>query len=283
MSQHRLTAVDLSHFNAVRDLAQTRAAGVIGVIHKATEGAGYTDPAFAVLRTLCASHGLLWASYHFLRRGDAEAQMRHYLAVAKPAKGERICLDYEHADCTLDDLKAAVGYLRSRAPSNPVTIYGGSLLEEHVGGNAIDWLAETSLWTAEYTTRSAPRWPSATWPRWDLWQYSDGQSGGEPKSAPGIDRCDCNTFNGTDDECRAWFGAEISAPVSKPSYPTLMRPASGEAVIALQKTLIARGITVLADGWFGRNTEIAVKTFQKRAGLIQDGVCGPKTWAALTA
>lgn len=281
MSEHRLMAVDLSHYNIVRDLAQTRAAGVIGVIHKATEGAGYTDPAFAVLRSLSASHGLLWASYHFLRHGDVEAQMRRYLAVAKPATGERICLDYEQADCTLDDLKAAVGYLRSRAPGNPITIYGGSLLEEHIGGRNIDWLAGTSLWTAEYTMRSAPKWPSATWPRWDLWQYSDGQSGGEPKSAPGIDRCDCNTFNGSDDECRAWFGG-AAAPVAV-ERPTLKLGDRSTAVLDLQTRLAVHGLALDCDGIFGPATERAVKAFQKRAGLVQDGVVGPKTWAALTA
>ena len=35
------------------------------------------------------------------------------------------------------------------------------------------------------------------------------------------------------------------------------------------------------DGDFGTATEKAVKEFQRDHGLAQDGVCGPKTWAAL--
>lgn len=279
---HTLHAIDLSHFNTVHDFAAIRSAGVIGVIHKATEGEGYTDPTFAARKPQARAAGLLWASYHFLHHGGIATQMRHYLATAQPGAGERVCIDYEQADCTLDDLHAAVSYLRAHAPNSPITVYGGSLLKEHLGDQKDDLLASTSLWIAQYTSADAPAWPTATWPAYSLWQYSDGQSGGDPKSVPGIDRCDCNTFNGSEDECRAWFGAS-AAPAAIPSYPTLMRPASGEAVIALQKALTAHGITVLADGWFGPNTELAVKIFQKRVGLIQDGIAGTQTWAALNA
>ena len=37
------------------------------------------------------------------------------------------------------------------------------------------------------------------------------------------------------------------------------------------------------DGDFGTATEAAVKQFQKDHGLTADGICGPKTWAALDA
>lgn len=37
------------------------------------------------------------------------------------------------------------------------------------------------------------------------------------------------------------------------------------------------------DGDFGTATEKAVKEFQRDNGLTQDGICGPKTWAALQA
>lgn len=38
---------------------------------------------------------------------------------------------------------------------------------------------------------------------------------------------------------------------------------------------------LVADGAFGAKTETALKTFQQIKKLTVDGVCGPKTWAAL--
>jgi len=35
------------------------------------------------------------------------------------------------------------------------------------------------------------------------------------------------------------------------------------------------------DGTFGSNTRTAVTSLQKSYGLLQDGIAGPKTWAAL--
>lgn len=59
--------------------------------------------------------------------------------------------------------------------------------------------------------------------------------------------------------------------------PTLRRGSRGDTVRVLQRLL---GITV--DGDFGPKTEAAVMTFQKKAGLVADGVVGAYTWAALT-
>ena len=51
----------------------------------------------------------------------------------------------------------------------------------------------------------------------------------------------------------------------------------GPNVEKLQKAL---GIKV--DGNFGEGTELAVKKYQKKNGLVQDGVVGPDTWAKIT-
>ena len=65
---------------------------------------------------------------------------------------------------------------------------------------------------------------------------------------------------------------------------TLRRGDKGEDVKELQLKLLAHGYSVGpdgADGDFGRNTETAVKAFQKNNNLNPDGVVGPATWAAL--
>ena len=62
---------------------------------------------------------------------------------------------------------------------------------------------------------------------------------------------------------------------------TLRRGATGADVTTLQNALVSSGQIVAVDGKFGVQTQNAVIAFQQANGLNADGVCGPKTWAAL--
>lgn len=71
------------------------------------------------------------------------------------------------------------------------------------------------------------------------------------------------------------------APVS---HKTIKKGDRGDEVKLMQKSLLSLGYSLPrygADGDFGSETETAVKAFQKDHGLVADGICGPKTWAAL--
>ena len=56
----------------------------------------------------------------------------------------------------------------------------------------------------------------------------------------------------------------------------LKKGSKGPAVVTLQEFLKLK-----ADGDFGPKTESAVKAWQKSHGLIDDGIVGKKTWAAM--
>lgn len=69
-------------------------------------------------------------------------------------------------------------------------------------------------------------------------------------------------------------------------HKTLRRGDKGLEVAEMQGLLIAHGESLPRygiDGDFGRETEKAVKSFQRENGLVVDGICGPKTWAKLLA
>lgn len=73
-------------------------------------------------------------------------------------------------------------------------------------------------------------------------------------------------------------------PMATETRPTLRKGSMGTYVLALQTMLVNRGYDVGAagvDGDFGSGTLKAVKQFQQDAGLVMDGIVGPKTWAAL--
>ncbi|WP_313314543.1 N-acetylmuramidase family protein [Stutzerimonas nitrititolerans] len=55
----------------------------------------------------------------------------------------------------------------------------------------------------------------------------------------------------------------------------------GLAVRNLQAALRLDGYAIAVDGDFGDDTEAVVRAYQRRVGLVDDGVAGPKTQAAL--
>ena len=66
--------------------------------------------------------------------------------------------------------------------------------------------------------------------------------------------------------------------------PTISKGSRGDAVKLMQEKLVELGYDLSpygADGSFGNKTLSALKAFQKDHGLTADGICGPKTWAAL--
>ena len=66
------------------------------------------------------------------------------------------------------------------------------------------------------------------------------------------------------------------------SHSTLKKGSTGPEVLELQNDLIQLKYDPgKADGIYGSKTAAAVSAFQKDHGLKQDGICGPKTWAAI--
>jgi putative chitinase len=63
----------------------------------------------------------------------------------------------------------------------------------------------------------------------------------------------------------------------------LRRGSFGDAVGELQELLNGKGYDVTIDNDFGPATELAVILFQRSAGLVEDGIVGRNTWAALRA
>jgi lysozyme len=201
-----LSVIDLSHHNTVTSWDDIVRSGIIGVIHKCTEGAGYLDNTYVSRMESALSVGLAWGAYHYLHHGGIAAQIDWFLLNCCLPEGSRVVIDYEDPSCDLNDLRSAVKSLWSRDPTLQVAIYGGSLLKEQLGNSKDDVLAETSLWLAQYTS-GTPKWPTGTWPTWSLWQYSDGDVGGQPRTIAGTQPpIDCNVFNGTRDQCLKWFG-----------------------------------------------------------------------------
>jgi GH25 family lysozyme M1 (1,4-beta-N-acetylmuramidase) len=198
--------IDLSHWNEVSDWNLLAKSGIVGVIHKATQGTGYRDPDYLPRQDQALSRGLCWGAYHFLEPGRIEEQMAFFLGNASLAPGSRVVIDYEHEGLQLPDLHSSILALRDLDPGMQIAVYSGHTLKEQLGSNDDPLLATVSLWIAQYNNE-APEYPTGTWKHWSAWQYSDGEAGGYPREVPGaVLPIDCNMFNGSKEACARWFG-----------------------------------------------------------------------------
>lgn len=108
---------DLSHHQSTVDLAVYAAARYDRIVLKATEGAGFTDPAFAGRWAAAGRRGLARVAYCYGEAQDNGADdFDHLLAVVQAAGGlgprDRLCLDVEDVDDGAADYARAQFHVR---------------------------------------------------------------------------------------------------------------------------------------------------------------------------
>ena len=198
--------IDVSHFDGSPDWDKVRAAGILGVIHKATQGKSYVDPTFASAKVTVPAAGFLWGAYHF-GTGDepGKDQANFFLDTVKP-DAQTICtLDFETnpsgTQMSLDEALDWINTVQQATGRWPV-IYGGkSLLFTDIASTPEPTLAQCPLWIAQYTSAAEPSSiPQQVWPTWTLWQYTE--TGTVDGISVNVDR---ERFNGTADQLSAWW------------------------------------------------------------------------------
>jgi lysozyme len=200
--------VDLSHHNTVTDFTAARAAGVLGVLHKATEATTFVDAMYHERRSLALAAGLLWGAYHFAAAGDGPAQADFFLETVNPQPTDLLVLDFEansrEGTMTLAEAEAFVKRIEQQTGRFPGLYSGEQFLLGQLGDNTGTVLKECFLWLARYS-QSPPAVPKA-FATFTLWQYTDGSSGSQPHQVSGIGLCDRDKFNGDEAGLRRLWG-----------------------------------------------------------------------------
>ncbi len=203
MSSHEVSdvVIDLSHYNEVTSFSEAKAGGIVGVIHKATQGTSGVDPTYASRRPQALAAGLWWGAYHFGTGDDVVAQAQHFLSTVNPGPQDLLALDFEgdgNDTMTLEQAEQFVSAVYQQTGRYP-GLYSGSLAGNDLANNPSTVLANCWFWRAEYGV-SSPVVPS-TWPTWTMWQYTSGGT------APGIGgACDRDQFNGSLDALALLWG-----------------------------------------------------------------------------
>ena len=114
------------------------------------------------------------------------------------------------------------------------------------------------------------------------------------KTGTGADSADYSSLDGESRfDVSPWLTAQPDSSGCDGTTKDLTEPSlwwreddkmNGEPVERLQRRLLELGYQLPiygADGWFGAETDAAVREFQRRNGLVVDGNAGPITWACL--
>jgi lysozyme len=190
--------IDLSHHNTVTSFQEAKDSGILGVIHKATEGNTFVDAKYNTRKPRALSTGLLWGAYHFGVRGNVQAQVDHFLDIVNPGPTDLLVLDFEpnprEGTMTLVEAEDFVNRVQNATGRWPGLYSGQAFLKSQLGNRTNTVLTNCFLWIARYSSQ-LPQIPPA-FSNFTLWQYTDGSAGPQPHQVNGIGRCDRDKFNG---------------------------------------------------------------------------------------
>ena len=207
MATINFRVVDLYHNDQVTSFSQAAAAGIWGVIHKATTGATGVDDAYASRRQTALDAGLLWGAYHWGTAADVEQQVDHFLTIAAPTANTLVALDYEETagnQMTLDQARQFLTLLEEKLGRRAV-LYSGGLIKQGLGSTPDPFFGAHRLWLAQYSSKPAVQ---VSWKTYWLWQYTDSKTGLTPNQIAGIPgdtsgNLDCNSYGGTREQLAA--------------------------------------------------------------------------------
>jgi len=203
--------IDLYHLDPVTSFQQVKGAGIVAVIHKASEGQSHADSAYAARRKAFTDIGLKWGAYHFFH-GNGHAEADYFLSVSEPDDNTVVALDWETtADGYTPTSTQARAFLEriEEKLGRKAEIYSGNVAKEQLHGRNA-YFGSHRLWLAQY----ASHWKTQeSWDKPWLWQYGSEIT---HSKIPGIGSyCDVNDILDVPvaDFLASWVEDSSSPPV----------------------------------------------------------------------
>lgn len=192
--------IDVSHWQGAIDWRAVEAGGIVFAFAKATEGATFTDPAFAANWEGMGGTRIIRGAYHFFRpQTDPAAQAAHFLRTVRLGASDLPpALDVEVTDgvdraTLVSRVLAWLDAVEQGTGKRPIVYTYQNFYDTYLAGS----LAGYPLWIARYG--GTP--PSVS--GWTFWQFSDAGS------VPGISAAvDLDWFNGSEAELRTFVQAQ---------------------------------------------------------------------------
>lgn len=158
--------IDLSHHNTIEDFEAIKSEGIIGIIHKATEGSNFVDKKYYGRKKKWEEMGGLFGAYHFLRT-NGRREAKRFLEIVEPSESTLLALDYEVA-VNISVCEEFVSVIYDAMGKYPLFYINNSMLNSNDFENSI--LLNCPLWVARYG--KSPSIP-LSFGNFKLWQYTD--------------------------------------------------------------------------------------------------------------
>lgn len=213
--------IDLYHGDLVdghecEGFEAAKESGILGIIHKCTQGAGMVDALYAYRRRFAEQYALLWGAYHFNTGESTLAQFNNIFAHAEPDAKTFLAIDFEDNKLSNMSITQLVDLLElcDGKLGRPTAVYGGNRLKEHMAELTADakaFLVNRPLWLCQYGPK--PVCPDG-WKVPFLWQYTGDGIGPTPHKVSGFtgNAMDLNIYFGSD-LAKAWApGVQVADP-----------------------------------------------------------------------
>lgn len=177
MGTYPVHVVDISHYQTVTSFAEMKAAGVVGVICKATEGLSIIDDKYKMFKKAAEEEGLLVGCYHFMHAGDPIDQAKFFLSHSDWGPNTLIAADWEDPPhgppMSYEDTKKFLEYIYQVTGQRPA-IYSGNTAKRLMDNTVDPYIGQHRLWLASYTETYHYQ-PS--WTKHYLWQFTGDNLG----------------------------------------------------------------------------------------------------------
>jgi hypothetical protein len=168
---------------------------------------------------------LLAIYYHFARSGNPRVQATRFMDAVGPLDPrERLCLDLEVSPAAgpeavrdwVDDFYSVLTRSDGLSSDRRPFIYTSARKWRELAGDQA-WVAGTmgvDLWDAGREPLLPLPWAKRGW---HVWQWTNGQE--PPCELPGVGACDCNVWNGSEDDLKAYMAASLVTAVPPGGSP----------------------------------------------------------------
>src|SRR5262249_42107986 len=144
--------IDLSHYNEVTSFPDIKAGGIVGVIHKATQGLDDRDPKYRLHRERAIAACVWGGDFPVGAHTDAGARPRFFLSVVDPGPQDLLALDFEQNGEDTMTLAQAEQFVTEvfRETGRYPGFYSDSLVGSLLSEGVNETLRQCWFWRAEY-------------------------------------------------------------------------------------------------------------------------------------